>query len=572
MKNKSLYMKRFWIKNRFNFVMGSLFIVFVSAAQIGMAFLLQMLIDVATDGTFSDLIGVLIFSIVLVAVLVIAAIGAKIFTHRFFFRALTSYKMFAFTQMLSKRINAFNKKTTSKYISALSNDVTSIETNYLDNIFELIGYLLLLFGGIAAMAYLNLTLLLCVFVALLIPIVLSALLAGRIAKEEKRVSDQNELYVGSIKDILSGFSIIKSFKAEPEMLLVFDEKDNALEKFKKRRRNAVINVEILTTVSGMFVFLVVFVVGAYLAIDGVISAGVMVAYIQLLNFVVDPIQKIPPVIGKINAAKELVNKLEQDMETSESGGDEVHLSGFEDRIEFKSVSFGYDSHTDVISNLSLAFNRGKKYAVVGTSGSGKSTLMNMLLGYYTDYQGLITIDGINLKKISTDSLYDLMSVIQQNVFIFDDDIRSNITMHKDFDETSVTRAIELAGLKELIESKGVSYKCGENGINLSGGEQQRISIARCLLKNTPILLMDEATASLDNETSTMIEEAILSLEGITRVIVTHKLNKAMLRKYDEIILLRNGMVSEKGSFDALMSKNGHFRALYDVSEPESNAL
>lgn len=567
MKIKSLFMGRFWLRNRLNFIMGCVFIVLVSAAQICMAFLLQMLIDVATDGTISDLIGVVVFSIIILAVFMIAAIGRKIFIHRFYFNALTSYKMFAFTQMLSKRINAFNKVTTSKYISALSNDVTSIEINYLENIFELIGYLLLLFGGIAAMAYLNLTLLLSVLIALVFPIMISVLLGGRIAREEKRVSDRNELFVGSIKDIISGFSVVKSFQAESEMQTVFSKKDRSLEKSKKLRRDAVANVEIATVISGMFVFLVVFVVGAYLAIGGVISAGVMVAYIQLLNFVVDPIQKMPPILSKIKAAKELVNKLEQDMIKNEITDDEVQISEFKDRIEFKDVTFGYGNNENVIANLDLTLDKGKKYAVVGTSGSGKSTLMNMLLGYHTDFKGQIEIDGVDIKRISTNSLYGLMSVIQQNVFIFDDDIRSNITMHKNFSEGDVDRAIVQAGLKTLIESKGEAYKCGENGVNLSGGEKQRISIARSLLKNTPILLMDEATSSLDNETATVIEDAILSLDGITRVIVTHKLNETMLKKYDEIIFLRNGAVAERGSFDLLMSRKGYFQSLYDVLEP-----
>ncbi len=564
--DKNQYLKMFWKNNRANFLLGCLFLTIISATQIAIAFALQMLIDIATEGTLGELLRLIVFSGIVLAVYIFAAIAQKIFLHRFFFKALTAYKAFSFAQMFSKNINAFNSSTTGQYISALSNDVSSIEKNYLESMFELIGHILLFSGGVMAMAYYNWTLFLCVMGASVLPVLVSVIFGGRIAAEEKRVSDLNEQYVSGLKDMLSGFSTIKSFKAEPETAAVFKQKDNALEKTKKRRRDALVNVEIMSGVASILVLLVVFVIGALLSINDVISAGVMIAFIQLLNYVVGPIQQLPPLFGKIKAAKGLARKAQQEISHAETRKGGLTIGGFYRQIRFSGVSFGYGQGTRVLQDLNLCLEKGKTYAITGVSGSGKSTLVNLLLGYHSDYDGQITIDGVDINQINTDSLYELISVIQQNVFIFDDDIRSNITMRKKFDEEKVTAAIAQAGLEELIKIRGVDYKCGENGCNLSGGERQRISIARSLLKKTPILLMDEATASLDNETAAVIEEAILSLKGITRVIVTHKMSAATLRRYDEIIFLRNGAIEEKGSFEELIKRGGHFRALYDVSE------
>ena len=171
-----------------------------------------------------------------------------------------------------------------------------------------------------------------------------------------------------------------------------------------------------------------------------------------------------------------------------------------------------------------------------------------------------------MKDISLDSLYDVVSVIQQNVFLFNKSIKDNITMFKEFNIDKVERAINISGLLNLISEKGLDYKCGEEGANLSGGEKQRISIARCLLRETPILLMDEATAALDNQTSFQIENDILSISGLTRIIITHKLEETLLDKYDEIVVLKEGQVEEKGTFKELMELRGYFYSLYNVAK------
>ena len=219
----------------------------------------------------------------------------------------------------------------------------------------------------------------------------------------------------------------------------------------------------------------------------------------------------------------------------------------------------------MLQNVSMKLEAGKKYALVGASGSGKSTLLNLLMGACDGYAGSIAIDGRELREIAADSLYDVMSLIGQNVFLFDDTLYQNITMFRDFPEDKLELAVHRSGLDGLIAEKGEGYRCGENGSGLSGGERQRVSIARCLMRETPVLLLDEATAALDNQTAFAVTNAILRLDGLTRVVVTHRLEEALLEQYDGIFVLRNGTVCEAGRFGELMERKAYFYSLYTVA-------
>lgn len=232
----------------------------------------------------------------------------------------------------------------------------------------------------------------------------------------------------------------------------------------------------------------------------------------------------------------------------------------------KNVTFGYEENCDILHDINTTFDAGKKYAIVGASGSGKSTLLNLLMASHGNYTGEIRYDGYEVKEISSESLYDIVSMIQQNVFVFNASIRDNITMFHEFLKAEVDRAIELSGLSKLIAERGEDYLCGENGNGLSGGEKQRISIARSLLKKSQVLLVDEATAALDAETAFQVSNAILGLDDITSIVVTHSLDEGLLKQYDDIITLKNGSIVERGTFDELIAEKGYFYSLYTISQ------
>lgn len=325
-------------------------------------------------------------------------------------------------------------------------------------------------------------------------------------------------------------------------------------------------IGVISMAASFIVQIGVFGYGAYLALSGSITAGVVIAFIQLINYILVPVRELPSLYANFKAAFALMNKFGRIVELNVQRDGKRLDYILKKSILLENVSFGYSNEKEVLKKINISFEAGKSYAIVGGSGSGKSTLLNLLLGSYDNYQGRILFDNEELRQINLDSLYDILSIIQQNVFVFDSTIKDNITLFKTFSEDSVNDAIQRAGLNELINEKGIEYSCGENGVGLSGGEKQRISIARCLLKNTPVLLMDEATAALDATTAISVSEAILDIQGLTRIIVTHKLEEKILKRYDEIIVLHNGEICERGKFDDLIAANGYFYSLNIVSK------
>jgi ABC-type multidrug transport system fused ATPase/permease subunit len=268
--------------------------------------------------------------------------------------------------------------------------------------------------------------------------------------------------------------------------------------------------------------------------------ALMMVFIQLLNYMLVPVRTVGTGISNRRAAKELINRISDAIERDPAyvATEKERLEGVKSGIEFKDVSFRYEEGKhDILHGISYKFEAGKSYAIVGSSGSGKSTMLKLILGHLQNYEGSVTIDGKEVRDLSLDSLYEYVSVIQQDVFLFDSTILNNITMFHEFEEEKLQSAIDRAGLSGLIAEKGADYACGESGKHLSGGEKQRVSIARCLIRETPVLLVDEATAALDAETAFSVTNEILNIENLTRIIVTHSLEEPLLRRYDEIIVV-----------------------------------
>ena len=275
---------------------------------------------------------------------------------------------------------------------------------------------------------------------------------------------------------------------------------------------------------------------------------------------------MPGILANRKAALALIDKLAAALSSNQREAGREIEPRLSDAIEVKNVTFAYEKGQEVLHGVSARFEAGKSYAIVGASGSGKSTLLNLLMAGRSDYGGDILYDGAELRDIRTESLYDIVSIVQQNVFIFNSSVRDNITMFREFDRAEVDEAIRLSGLSELIAARGEDYLCGENGSGLSGGEKQRVSIARSLLRKTPVLLMDEATAALDTETAYNVTNSILGLDGLTRIVVTHSLDGTLLKRYDRILTLKNGNIIESGTFDELMEKKEYFYSLFTVSQ------
>ena len=559
------YFRAFYEKNHIRYWAAMVLSVLSIGVNLFVTWLLGAMIDIIAAGEVDRLMGMLWVWIGLAVFTVTVDTASCWAKLGFVRRALVQYKALAFRRLSEKSISAFSQENTGRYLSTLTNDVTTIESNYLETPFEMAAYMLTGVGAFMMMIWYSPLLAAADVLLGLLPIAAVAVTGGALAKREKAVSDQNESFMAQIKDLLSGFSVIKSFKAEEETRKRFNGSNQTLENVKYRRRWCEALIGEASGLCGLVMQMGIFFLGAYLAIRGDITAGTVIMFINLSGYVLNAINILPKGLANRRAAAGLVEKLAEVTEENAGRAGDPVPPVLKDAITLENVTFGYEPGEPVLRDLSMRLEAGKKYALVGGSGSGKSTLLNLLMGAYDGYEGSVAIDGKELREIDTDSLYDVMSLIGQNVFLFDDTLYQNITMFRDFPEDKLELAVHRAGLDGLIEQRGESYRCGENGNGLSGGERQRVSIARCLMRETPVLLLDEATAALDNQTAFAVTDAILHLDGLTRMVVTHRLEAELLEQYDEIFVLRGGEVCERGRFGELMERKEYFYSLYNVT-------
>ena len=300
----------------------------------------------------------------------------------------------------------------------------------------------------------------------------------------------------------------------------------------------------------------VFFLGAVLVLLGFFKISVIIAASQLVIFIVYPLSNLTQYITSILAAKAVIKDLDEILNLQEKDNSLKDLeakTSFEDSISFENMSFSYPqdggdedenrSAFPALKNINLTIKKGEKVLIVGESGSGKSTLLSLLYKKFTGYEGLIKIDGTDIRKITDAAYFKLVSVVHQSPFIFDDTIKNNIALYnEDISDERIKEACKKAGLQKFIEGLplGLETRIGEGASKISGGEKQRIAIARALVKDSPILLMDEATSALDKETGTEIENTVLFQRELTCIIISHHVSEALRARADKIVTVKDG--------------------------------
>lgn len=559
---------QFFYKNIPNFCLAVFAALAAGSLNLILSWIIQQLMDTAAGKS-----GALSFRTLLLisAGFVLLCAGLSLLNYasqpRFLERAMRQYKDFAFKKLIGKSISSFRDESAAGYLSALTNDAASIETNYLAQMLAMITKAVTFIGALLLMCRYSLLMTAIAAGLTVLPLIASLLAGNRLQAVESRVSERNGEFTAALSDCLAGFTVVKNFKAEREIFRLFAQSNKALEHEKFTGRRIKTLVGMIGAVTGIFAQLGVFIAGVYLSMKGgSMTPGAVVLFVNLMNFIISPIAELPGLLACRKAALGLVDKLAAALERSSSREGSETLNRLEHGIRLENVSFAYEPGKTVLHGINAEFEAGRAYALVGGSGSGKSTLLNLLMAAETNYSGHILADGIELSDISTESLYGTMAAIQQNVFVFNASIKDNVSMFRDFPKTEMDEAIARAHLGALIRERGEDYLCGENGSGLSGGEKQRISIARSLLKKSSVLLADEVTAALDAQTAHRVSSDILDLQGITRIVVTHTLEESLLRRYDKIFVLRGGRIEEAGSFADLMANKGYFYALFTVAQ------
>ena len=566
--------RNFFRNNSLNLFMAVLGTSVLSLAILSVPQLFQILIDYLSGSREYSLRGIILLTAGIFLMEFFSALATYFFRTKFSTKAVLQYRNFACAYLLNKKVADFYASNSSVYLSALSNDLMKIKEQFLDQI-PIITQIL--FCGIGAMIV---TLRYNVFLACmscvlsLIPF-FAALYSGKNMGElEDRLSTKNAEYLAFLKDFSIGFTIIKSYKVEAIFSKLHAAVNEKTEETMLRRERCVEKVNYFAAISGYVTRLSILFLSAYIAFTRhSISIGTVIAFSQLIHYLIDPLSSLPSMLTEAKAAYKLTDKFwdtikreEVPQNTPENNRvkEEQIAEMLRGELLFNHICFSYSEGKEVLKELNLQVKEGEKLVLLGTSGSGKSSILKILMGMERAQSGTIRIGGQDTVDLGEDRIFKEISYIQQEVFIFDGTIRENICLFQTYREEELQSVIERAGLRNLVKEKGLDYRCGENGAALSGGERQRISIARSLLRKTPILLADEITASLDKENSYLVLDTLLNIENTTEILVLHDLVSRILSRVDRISVLKNGKVEEEGNFTELLEKKGYFYALYHV--------
>ena len=473
--------------NIFNFIILTLTSLFQTAAMIIISLMLEKIMAIATSKKLEDLYDQGIMFLILLGLSILIYILVIYLKPKYQKKAITQYKNNIYGKILEKNIANFNKYNTSTYISALTNDVHKIEEDYLFSAFDLITNITLLLSTIVVMLIYSPLLTLAGIVLSLLPFIGAIIVGGKLSFHEKEISNQNANFMHFIKDNLIGFSTVKVFRSEKKIKELFFKNNDALENKTSSKTKTLALMEMVQIVLSLISQFGVFFIGAYISIKtNDIAPSVILLFVQLMNYIINPLMQIPSALSKRLACGPLFTKITEIIKIENDDNQKELIENIRE-ITISHLEFMYDDKV-ILDDITYTFERNKSYAIVGPSGSGKTTLLNLLLCRDNSYTGNIYYNDIEARNISLDSLFEISSFVEQNVFVFDDSIINNITMYSTIDEELLNEVIVKSGLMDLIDEKGRDYRCGENGSNLSGGEKQRISIARALINKSQLLL------------------------------------------------------------------------------------
>lgn len=504
---------------------------------------IMKIIDYGLDGNMELFKKESFAAFILVGILLPLNILATVTRGLYINKSLIKAKVYYVDRLFKKNINEFQEENNAKYLSALTNDMNNIEGKYLIGIYETGASLIRFLVSFIVIASVSP---LALFIGLgisCLSAIITMLMGKPLQKHERQRSDLFEGYTSYIREVLGAFQIIKANDLEDKV------KDDFYNKSEGIQYKGYIIDKIYTFVSAsqQFIMMIsifsIFLVSVYMAIKGSITAGAVILIINNMERMFFPLMSLTETFPRIISVKSLFEKIDESLENQDNYEETLELNDFKHSIEFKNVYFSYEDNP-VLENIDLSLKKGGKYLIVGPSGGGKSTLLKLLRKYFNPTAGEILVDGINLKDIKKESYFKNISNVEQQVFLFEDTVKNNITLYKDYTDEEINLAIDRAGLTDFIKGlpEGLDTMIYDNGKNISGGEKSRIAIARGLLAKADIIFLDEAFASLDARVAREIEKTLLSLEGVMVVNVSHVVFDETKDKYDQVFVVKNKAV------------------------------
>jgi len=441
-----------------------------------------------------------------------------------------------------------------EFISTVNKDIDLIYEKKLINLFMLVRTMSSFVLSLGYLIYVNIYIAMSVVACGLISIYLPSLFVNKSSELKNVYIEATAQFFRMLKELLYGIETIKLFMLENEYLIKLNDSNKKVEESRLRSNFYDDCIQLLVTSNGFLILSINVVLAAFLSHKGYFSIGTALAIMQVMNYVILPINQGPFYIAEMNSIYPIEQKILGILEkvTYEKTLDKEKVLQEEIKtIEIKNLSYCYPgSQSFAIENLDLLLERGKKYVLLGSSGSGKSTLLKVLTKLNKAYSGKIEIDGEELSDIDEISLRKKINFVQQNPYIFQDTLEFNICLRHDVEKKELDKVIELVNLKELIRKlpNGVKTVLSDNGNNLSGGEKQKIAIARVFIREPEIIFVDEGMSALDTKNTYFLENMFLKYNG-TIVTISHKSNPQILKQYDQIVVMENSRIVAVGNFN-----------------------
>ncbi len=494
--------------------------------------------------------------------------GTRIITIKVGIKIIKNIQTLMAQKFLLSDISHITKKHSGKYLSNFTNDITILFTILTGVVVTLFKETFTLIALLGLMFYHDWQLSLLAMIMIPVAAISSKNIGKKMGKKVHVSLEASDKFMKFLSEIIKGSWLIKIYQKEEDELkkisMIIDERFKAIRKVEQTRLGAGPIMEIISAVA---IAIVVFFAG-YRSIQGAITLGEFVSFLAALMLAYQPVRALAGInVGiqeGITAAKRIYEIIDQKNEIfNDENAPSLKLKNA--TLEFKNISFTYPDGTHALKNLSAKIEGGKKVGLVGISGSGKTTFLNLIPRFFNLKHGTILIDDQNINNINLNSLRKEISIVSQDVILFDDTIRSNILYgNASASNDEIINACKFAAAQDFVEKLPNKYETiiGENGIKLSGGQKQRLSIARAILKDSPIILLDEATSSLDSESEAVIQKAIENLtKNKTTIIIAHRLSTIM--NCDKILVFDNGQIVDEGSHEFLVKNSSIYKNLYE---------
>ena len=461
----------------------------------------------------------------------------------------------------------YDKTTVGEVLSRVTNDVDTIGQTLNQSMGTLVSGISLLIGSLYMMFVTDVTL---TITAILSTAFGFALMMMIISKSQKHFENQQRLIGevnGHVEEAYTGHSVIKVYNAQEKTNKEFKDLNNKLRESGWKAQFISGLMMPLMTFIGNFGYVAVCIVGATLAFNDKITFGVIVAFMMYIRYFTQPLGQLAQVATSLQsttaACKRVFEFLNEEEMINESDKN-IYIENIEGNVSFENVKFGYNEDKLIIKDFSVDINSGQKVAIVGPTGAGKTTLVNLLMKFYDVSSGLIKIDGVPIQELSREKVHDLFCMVLQDTWLFEGTIRDNIVYNKkDVSESVIVSACKAVGIDHFIRTLPHGYDTVlDDSTNLSAGQKQLITIARAMVKNAPLLILDEATSSVDTRTEVLIQEAMDKLTvGKTSFVIAHRLST--IKNADVILVMKDGDIIESGNHDELLEAKGFYAELYN---------